>query len=689
MRKLWTIRWFRVVLGVVLTAALLAPVVLPALQMQRQEPENPIRKENIQPVRRLSFGDGDGGTLAAAPLTQETGTGGSQSGQEQNPEQPPEEQTGENVPEQLPEQPRSDPEPQPGQESGEQPGERTDGQPDDAGDETQPDALDLGLVLTWYRYGGERYRSLCPSDTTVRQDVRTAQLPDGKLRYELELRGLDAVDSQITNVEISENNGAFAPADERGSIAMQVGPQGEDSYYTLRVQAVCTHVLEDGARQEQETEFCFVLVYSDELDLEAQLLWTLAGGGTASLRCQPGSRAACTVRNDELEENLLRYSFRLGGQSAEDAKLLSIAYSAANGQSGVLDANGGALTLQSGSDGKNAYTISMLTEVTSGGRTRQLTFTFLLEWREEQDLRLSLVWMKNSTEAQSIVCEPGDRASAEIRRTELKLGEFSYQLQPDGRDAAQMTITSASLAAEGGTAQTLAVPDGSTVLRIPGGAASIKYTLTVQARYQKSDGSLKNLTFTYVLRYSGDVSLELRYTLLNGTQTAIRCANGQNKTAQTVYSDEVTDGVLAYTLALTGGDAASGVEISDVSCYQSGSGKTKALGSAESGQIELLVNADGSEGENTFTVTAKSAAGEQYTFRINVPYKLRGDGKVIIETNLTDGQKVMNGTEIMLTVSAWSEKEDGTRIAQMTASDTVVTLDGVVQRSGGASGDRL
>lgn len=47
-------------------------------------------------------------------------------------------------------------------------------------------------------------------------------------------------------------------------------------------------------------------------------------------------------------------------------KLLSIAYSAANGQSGVLDANGGALTLQSGSDGKNAYTISMLTEVTSG-----------------------------------------------------------------------------------------------------------------------------------------------------------------------------------------------------------------------------------------------------------------------------------------------------------------------------------
>ena len=66
MRKLWNMRWFRVLFGVVLTAALLAPVVLPALQMQQKEPENPIRKENIQPVRRLSFGDGDGGTLAAS-----------------------------------------------------------------------------------------------------------------------------------------------------------------------------------------------------------------------------------------------------------------------------------------------------------------------------------------------------------------------------------------------------------------------------------------------------------------------------------------------------------------------------------------------------------------------------------------------------------------------------------------------
>ena len=364
MRKLWNMRWFRVLFGVVLTAALLAPVVLPALQMQQKEPENPIRKENIQPVRRLSFGDGDGGTLAAAPLSHEDSSGGGKSEQEQQPEQPPEENTDE-TPEKSPEQPQPTPEPQPGQASSEQPGEETGGQTDDAGDEAQPDALDLGLVLSWYRYGGERYRSICPADTTVRQDVRTAQLPDGYLRYELDLRGLDAVDTQITGVQLSENNGAYEPADVRGSIEMQVGPQGEDSYYTLRVQAVCTHVLEDGTRQEQETEFCFVLVYSDELDLEAQLQWNLASGGAASLRCQPGRQAARTVKSDEISENLLRYSFRLGGESAEDAKILSAEYRSADGQSGTLQTDGGALTLQSDADGKNTYTIALLTEINS------------------------------------------------------------------------------------------------------------------------------------------------------------------------------------------------------------------------------------------------------------------------------------------------------------------------------------
>ena len=56
MKKLWANRWFRTLAGFLLVAALLAPVLLPAAQLQRQEPENPIREENIQPVNVLSFG---------------------------------------------------------------------------------------------------------------------------------------------------------------------------------------------------------------------------------------------------------------------------------------------------------------------------------------------------------------------------------------------------------------------------------------------------------------------------------------------------------------------------------------------------------------------------------------------------------------------------------------------------------
>ena len=106
--------------------------------------------------------------------------------------------------------------------------------------------------------------------------------------------------------------------------------------------------------------------------------------------------------------------------------------------------------------------------------------------------------------------------------------------------------------------------------------------------------------------------------------------------------------------------------------------------------IPLLVHSDGSEGENQFKVTAQAAGGETYTFTVNVPYKLRGDGIVKIETSLDEETKVLNGTKITMTMQAWSEKkDDGTLIARMTASDTVVTLDGETLRCDGTVGGRL
>lgn len=304
--------------------------------------------------------------------------------------------------------------------------------PGDAGEQTEPaQEPDLGLVLNWYRYGSERVRSLCPSDETVRQPVRAAQLPDGYLRYELDLRGLDAADSEITDVTLSKNGGTLSPAGLRDSIFMETGSRGEDSTYTLRAEAVCTRTQEDGSSQEQTVTFCFVLTYSDTLDLEAQMQWGLANGSAATLRCQPESSSLRSLSNSEISENLLRYSFRLSGESAENAVVRSITYSAESGANGVLE-EAGTLILQSADDGENTYTITLTATVESGGKKRDVPFIFVLRWQQTQDVGLELVWMKNSTDPQSIPCAANAQASAEIRRTDLKLGQLNYQLKLTG-----------------------------------------------------------------------------------------------------------------------------------------------------------------------------------------------------------------------------------------------------------------
>ena len=633
-------------------------------------------------------GEAEGGTRLSAPEQTEDGPGGGQT-QPENAKQPTAPEETDPIQDPQPAQPQEDPNQQ-------QPGNEvpSDGmgetQPGEDGTEADDGALDLGLVLSWKRYGSERYRSLCPANRTVRQDVRTAQIPDGQFGYELELQGLDAGSAEIIAVQIAENGGNAVPADIRGGIAMRLGSDGADSYYTLQVQASVTRVLEDGSRREELVTFAFLLVYSDSLDLEAEFQWLCADGKMDRMLCQPGRQISAALHEEDIPENLLQYQFRLRGESAGDAAILSAEYRAEDGTGGTLETTGGTWMLQAASDGKNVYTITLLVEVTRGGQTRQLTFTFRLSWQEVQEVTLNLTWIKNSTEAQTLSCEPDGQVSAEIRRTELRQGELQYRLGLDGKNAAQASLVSAGIQPEGGAMQELALPNGSTTLTIPDGAAAIRYVLTVQARCQRSDGTLRNMTFTYVLRYSGGVGLEMQYTLLDGTVKMVRCANGQSKTAETVYSDELEDGVLPFTMTLTGGEDADGVQITKVTCFQSGNNRMTALSTDGAVTIPLLVHSDGSEGENQFKVTAQAAGGETYTFTVNVPYKLRGDGIVKIETSLDEETKVLNGTKITMTMQAWSEKkDDGTLIARMTASDTVVTLDGETLRCDGTVGGRL
>ena len=99
---------------------------------------------------------------------------------------------------------------------------------------------------------------------------------------------------------------------------------------------------------------------------------------------------------------------------------------------------------------------------------------------------------------------------------------------------------------------------------------------------------------------------------------------------------------------------------------------------------------NGKTGENTFTVTAKSGETE-YSFIINIPYKHRGEKNVKIHTSLRDGQTIINGTEVNLSVSAWTEDGGGNVVGYIPANGTdtklIVTFDAETIRYISTSGN--
>ena len=89
----------------------------------------------------------------------------------------------------------------------------------------------------------------------------------------------------------------------------------------------------------------------------------------------------------------------------------------------------------------------------------------------------------------------------------------------------------------------------------------------------------KTVTFTLTLRYQSDVSLQMTYTITEdgaAKPCVLTCENGKTTTAEPIYDDQLTDGLLTYQFSVQGEDAAN-VTISSVKCYQTGSGRTETL----------------------------------------------------------------------------------------------------------------
>ncbi len=683
-------KWLTSVVCVLLSVALLTSVCLPILGMRTVEPENPILQAQAQDIEVLQAGSSPAGSGNGETGSAEgSGSGGQaesdREGEQEtpDPEEPEQQEPGRDSQQ---EQPQESPvlqelsEASIGTDTNLNQGE--DGE--NAGNEGAVDEnlsaadLDLGAVLTWYKYGSQAASMVCAPGEAVGKRVLLVQLDDGKLRYDLDLTGMDAEDAEITGVQFAEGNGIPEDVSLRGTVNLSLPDGAEYRNYIFLVQVHALQQTPDGETVETDLEFTFILRLESGIDLDLQLNWQPDGQAT----CTANGSVRRTVKRDELNEGMFAYDLEFLGDSAGDAEILSAEYWTTDGERGTLSQSGDLQMAAADGQEQETYYISVTARVALGQQTYSdtISYTFVITYEDGLDLQLLFTWYEKSVTAVQTQCEANERTTISIKHNQLSNGELLYTLALDGNSAEDAQIVSASC---NGTQ--LSQASGSLKLEAGSAGEAMVYTILVMAKVQE-----KGVTFTITIRYSGDVSLEMRYSIVeDGTvkPCTITCENKKTVAAEPVYDDQLTDGQFSYQLLLNGEDA-DGVQIDSVKCYQTGNFLTSTLG-APDGSVTLLLNG-GKTGDNVFTVTASGTGGDSYTFTINIPYKHKGEDLVQIRTNLLDGDTVTNGQEVNLTVEAWTEDEQHNVTGHITASGTdtklIVKLDGVTYGMSSSSG---
>lgn len=658
----------------VLICALLLSICLPLMGMRSAEPDNPILQAAPQEITVLQAGQAPGHAgNGEAESTGAAGSGGSTDSELTGEQEQPDPEETENQTEQGQDtQPEQLPQGKPQQEvlADAAIGTNTDSNKGDEGeeagntgetDENLPETeLDLGAVLTWYKYGSQASSMVCAPGKSVGKRVLLAQLDRGRLRYELNLTGLDADDAKITGVQVAVGNGVSQKAETRGVLDMTLPDGAEFQNYILTVQAHAVQKNQKGETVETNVNFAFVLQLESGIDLDLQLTWQPNGQAT----CPANGSVNRTVKSDTLTEGSFTYTLQFLGENADDATIRTAEYWATDGESGTLSESGE--IQMAAADGKDTETYYLAVTAEVLGQT--IGYTFVVTYEDGLDLQLQFTWYEKSVTAQTVLCDADKRAALTIKHNQINNSELLYKLGLTGRSAQDAQITSASfngaaMSTDNGSARLESAENGAT------------YTVLVTAKVKE-----RTVNFTVTIRYQSDVRMEMSYTVMeDGAQKpcVLTCENKKTVNADPVYDDQLTDGLLTYTFAIRG-EEASDVTIQSVKCYQSGSFKTITL-PAPSGSVTLLLNED-KTGDNTFTVTAASSGGDSYTFVFNVPYKHRGENKVQIKTNLRDGATITNGQEVNLTVEAWTEDAAGNRVSHILATGTetklTVQLDG-------------
>ena len=404
-----------------------------------------------------------------------------------------------------------------------------------------------------------------------------------------------------------------------------------------------------------------------------------------SVACAAGNTQAFSVSSYELNEDLFRFRVSLTGTQAQDAKIVggvSVAESTQTAKELTWPSGSLPMAPAAGTD-KEVYKVSFTVRTPE----RDVFFRYKITYQKLPDVQLSFTWQGTGNHKGTLLCLPGGSVADKIKNNQLAGGRIRYEMKLVGADAesAGARIINASYTSDAPSgSDELKWRDGQGWLEVkmPEGETSNTYRISVSAL---ANGHTAH--FEVILHFGNDVTLQMRYILDDGSERKVFCQNKQSKTADTVYDDQLTGGNLPYEMSIVGSDADS-AKITSVKCTQTDKGnKTRTLKASDT--VPLLLNG-GKTGQNNFTVEAKDNSGNQYTFKINVPYKHKGTNSIEILLNLNNQDEIPNEVITNLKVSARGKDAAGNAVsipAKGTSEFIQVTLDGIEVTDPTSSGD--
>ena len=420
-------------------------------------------------------------------------------------------------------------------------------------------------------------------------------------------------------------------------------------------------------------------------ELSLVLTWYPENGSAKGIACAADNTQSFSVSSYELNEGMFRFSANLTGTLAQNAQIVdAVSVTGSTRTSKELTWPNGSLPMApaAGTD-KEVYDFSFTVRTPE----RDVFFRYKITYQKLPDVQLSFTWQGTGNHKGTLLCLPGGSVADKIKNNQLAGGGIRYEMKLVGADAesAGARIMSASYtsdAASGSGELNWRDGQGRLDVKMPEGETSNTYRISVSAL---ANGHMAH--FEVILHYGNDVTLEMRYTLNDGSQREIFCQNKQSRTADTVYDDQLTDGFLEYEMSIVGSDA-DGVKITSVKCTQPGNGNNIQTPGA-SDAVRLYLN-DGKTGQNNFTIEAKDDSGNQYTFKINVPYKHKGTKSIDIDLNLEDQDEIPNEVITNLLVTAQGKDAAGNTVsipAKGTNEFILVTLDEIEVTDPTSSGD--